>query len=79
MKEAIAARGSEARLFHYSGHASMKALQMEEDVFTAESFAWYIKSCPMLRLVFLNGCSTRGFIREIFERLADKEGLMLAI
>jgi hypothetical protein len=79
VKEAIAVYGSEACLFHYSGHASMKALQMEEDVFTAESFAWYIKSCPMLRLVFLNGCSTRGFIREIFERLADQEGPMPAI
>lgn len=48
-------------IFHYSGHAGESELLLEEEE-TAHSLgiAHLLGQCPKLKLVVLNGCSTRG-------------------
>jgi len=60
--------GGEVRLFHYAGHAGSLSLQLPQSKVRAEGLAGYIGNCPKLKLVVLNGCSTKGFVRELFER-----------
>lgn len=52
-------------VFHYGGHASSYALQVEtpfreKALLYAEGFAAFLGEQPGLQLVFLNGCATAG-------------------
>lgn len=46
-------------LFHFSGHAGQTFLQLEDQPARGEGIARLLGRCPNLRVVFLNGCSTR--------------------
>lgn len=47
-------------LFHYSGHAGMDHLALDEEEARALGLAELLGKCPRLRAVILNGCSTAG-------------------
>lgn len=56
---------NDLRLFHFSGHAGPRAIQLNRDYHTAalsfaDGLARLVGMAPGLRLVFLNGCSTEG-------------------
>ena len=56
---------NDLRLFHFSGHAGPRAIQLNRDYHTAalsfaDGLARLVGMAPSLRLVFLNGCSTEG-------------------
>lgn len=46
-------------VFHYSGHADEKGLETAGEKTLSEGIAELLGDCPKLRLVVLNGCSTR--------------------
>lgn len=46
--------------FSFSGHAEGPALIMEDDAVQAAGVAALLGSCPNLKAVLLNGCSTQG-------------------
>lgn len=46
--------------FHYSGHAGRDVLVLEDDAAQAGGIAHLLGQCPGLKLVVLNGCSTKG-------------------
>ena len=52
-------------VFLFSGHAGRDRLLMGDGVAHAEGLAQMLGQCPRLRLVFLNGCSTAGQVREL--------------
>ena len=53
-------------VLHYSGHADNIALNLGDENFGAGELITYINTCPALKLVVLNGCSTAGFVKKIF-------------
>lgn len=55
-------------VFLFSGHAGRDRLLMGDGVAHAEGLAQMLGQCPRLRLVFLNGCSTVGQVRELLEQ-----------
>lgn len=55
-------------VFLFSGHAGRDRLLMGDGVAHAEGLAQMLGQCPRLRLVFLNGCSTAGQVRELLEQ-----------
>jgi hypothetical protein len=54
-------------LFHYSGHAGRDALWTREEASQAGGIAQLLGQCPRLKLVFLNGCSTQGQVKALWE------------
>lgn len=56
------------RIFHYGGHANTLSLDTEKTKLSIVNFVEYINLCTKLKLVVLNGCSTRGFVKRLFER-----------
>lgn len=46
-------------IFHYSGHADKDQLLLEDKPGDPEGLSYLLKSSKNLRLIFLNGCSTR--------------------
>jgi hypothetical protein len=72
--------GSKMRVFYYGGHADTLSLDLATgDAFSVDAFAENIKNCPALKLVFLNGCSTKGFVKRIFERSASQGAQIQAV
>ncbi len=47
-------------IFLYSGHAGRDKLIMEDQDANAEGIAALLQQCPNIKLVVLNGCSTKG-------------------
>lgn len=47
-------------IFHYSGHASNDRLLLEDVAGDPLGLAVLLGKCPNLRLIFLNGCSTKA-------------------
>ncbi len=56
------------RIFLYSGHAGRDKLVMEDQEANATGIAHLLGQCPRLRLVFLNGCSTKGQVEELLAK-----------
>jgi hypothetical protein len=56
-------------IFHYSGHANSDVLQLEGNNAHAEGFAKLLEIvAPSVQLVFLNGCSSYGHVKRLFEK-----------
>jgi hypothetical protein len=53
-------------LFHYAGHASGTKLELEGQDAHAQGLADFFRDYPNLKLVFLNGCSTRAQVEGLF-------------
>ncbi len=53
------------RIFLYSGHAGRDKLILEDQEANAAGIAHLLGQCPRLRLVFLNGCSTKGQVENL--------------
>lgn len=54
-------------VFHYSGHAGPTAFYLDGEEAKARGIAQLLGQCPNLKLVFLNGCATRGQIKMLAE------------
>ncbi|MEN0005479.1 MAG: tetratricopeptide repeat protein [Bacteroidota bacterium] len=65
-KERLAERLTEWRkdivLFHFSGHAGDKIIELEESTASAAGLAHLLAQCTKLELIILNGCCTVGQI-----------------
>lgn len=56
------------RIFLYSGHAGRDSLLLEGQSARAEGIAHLLSQCSNLKLVFLNGCSTKGQVYELLQK-----------
>ena len=55
-------------IFHYAGHADGKHLHLDDDTFaSSDGLADLFGSESELKLVFLNGCSTKGQVDKLME------------
>lgn len=54
-------------IFHYSGHAGDNELELDEGDAKAGGLVSFLGNCPKLKLVVLNGCSTKGQVRRLLE------------
>lgn len=52
-------------VFHFSGHAGQTVLLLEDTAAGAKGMARLLARCPNLKLVFLNGCSTKKHIEQL--------------
>ena len=57
--------GPRVNIFHYGGHASGTHLRLEDQNAGSQGLARLLGSLPELKLVFLNGCSTRGQVQKL--------------
>ena len=55
-------------IFHYGGHANRKSLQFENGLAFSDGLAGIMGSLPNLKLVFLNGCSTKDMVQKMLDR-----------
>ena len=55
-------------IFHYSGHADEAGLETAGEKTLSEGIAGLLGDCPRLRLVVLNGCSTRKQVDLLLEK-----------
>lgn len=53
-------------IFHYAGHAGGQALELEGGQGQAKGLAKLLGEQRQLMLVFLNGCSTQGQVKQLF-------------
>jgi hypothetical protein len=61
--------GSRMEIFHYSGHANSDILKFEGNDAHADGFAKLLETvAPSVQLVFLNGCSSYGHVKRLFEK-----------
>lgn len=61
--------GPRMQIFHYSGHANSDILELEGNNAHAEGFAKLLEIvAPSVQLVFLNGCSSYGHVKRLFEK-----------
>ncbi len=58
-------------LFHFSGHAGLDRVQLHDEAARSQGLAQLLGQCPNLKMVFLNGCSTYGMVRELQEHIAN--------
>ena len=67
--------GNRMEIFHYSGHANSDILQLEGNNAHAEGFAKLLETvAPSVQLVFLNGCSSYGHVKRLFEKIHSQPG-----
>ncbi|MEN0003028.1 MAG: CHAT domain-containing protein [Bacteroidota bacterium] len=52
-------------IFHYSGHAEKHALLLDQEDAQAGGIAHLLGQCKALKLVVLNGCSTKAQVEEL--------------
>lgn len=52
-------------IFHYSGHAASDSLLIEDKEANANAISKLLLECPNLKLVVLNGCSTKGQVEAL--------------
>lgn len=57
--------GDDIVLFHFSGHAGSKWLKTQEEITHKKGMASLLGQCKRLKLVFLNGCSTKGQLEDL--------------
>jgi hypothetical protein len=61
--------GNRMQIFHYSGHADSDVLLLEDNAAHADGFAKLLETvAPSVQLVFLNGCSSYGHVKRLFEK-----------
>ncbi|HXB34668.1 MAG TPA: CHAT domain-containing protein [Puia sp.] len=65
--EAVKLWRNKVRVLHYGGHANSLSLDLQKTRLRVDNFVRYIDLCGELKLVVLNGCSTRGFVKRLFE------------
>ncbi|MEZ4899330.1 MAG: CHAT domain-containing protein [Saprospiraceae bacterium] len=58
---------NDLRLFHYGGHAGSDVLILDQEKARSEGLSQLLGSCKSLRLVFLNGCSTKSQVQGLLE------------
>lgn len=54
-------------LFHFSGHADQHSMVFTDQAVKGKTLAELLQECKNLKLVFLNGCSTREHIKRLSE------------
>lgn len=59
-------QGYTASIFHFSGHANEQQLLLTEDAASVNAICQFLKLIKT-KLVFLNGCSTKGFLEKLFQ------------
>jgi len=52
-------------VFHFAGHANGTALKLDNDSAYGEGIAMVLEHAPKLKLVFLNGCATKGHVARL--------------
>jgi hypothetical protein len=67
ISEYLALFQDDIALFHYSGHAGKDQLLLDDAAANAAGIAQLLGRCPNLKLVVLNGCSTRGQVQALLE------------
>jgi len=60
--------GNDIVIFHYAGHASGSSLLLESGEAYAKGLAQLLGQLPKLQLVFMNGCSTQGQVKELLDQ-----------
>lgn len=60
-------RHNRIELFHFAGHSSYDLLSLRDAKARAFSLKTLIKYQDKLQLVFLNGCSNKGLVKELLE------------
>lgn len=63
--ELLAAHKDQLCIFHYGGHAGNDFLELEGKAVQAEGLAKLLGEQENLKLVFLNGCSTKGQVENL--------------
>ncbi len=63
----ISRHGNDILVFHFGGHADDETLHFESEAGHAEGLAELLGKLPNLKLVFLNGCSTRGQVTRLLD------------
>lgn len=63
--DAILKNKEELSFFHYSGHAGRDQLNLEGISAKALGIARLLRLCPKLKLVVLNGCSTKNQVNQL--------------
>jgi|GEM_PF-2412152 len=58
--DALNAPNREIEILHYAGHADGSILRLTDTDASAEAFAQKLRGYPSLKLVFLNGCASKG-------------------
>ena len=73
--EVFRRHGPRVALFHFAGHADPERLMLESSngasAAHAEGLAGYLGGQGGIKLVFLNGCSTRSQVAELLRRGID--------
>lgn len=54
-------------IFHYGGHAQASGLEFEDQEGLLEGVAQHLSQQKQLKLVFLNGCSTKALVERILQ------------
>lgn len=54
-------------IFHYGGHAHGKGLELEDALGLSEGLAQHLSRQQSLKLVFLNGCSTKKLVERLLQ------------
>ncbi len=49
-------------IFHFSGHYGSDALKFSDDIFNAKGLIEILNKAPKLKMVFVNGCSTKEIV-----------------
>jgi CHAT domain/TIR domain len=55
------------RVFHFAGHANGEKLLFDAENANGEGVAKLLGQAPKLKLVFLNGCATKGHVKRLLE------------
>ena len=63
----FARRKDQVAIFHYGGHASGTRLRLESGEGDAQGLAQMLGEQENLKLVFLNGCSSKGQVQALFD------------
>ena len=58
---------NQVSIFHYAGHAGSKLLLLEDQAAQSKGLANLLGEQQNLKLVFLNGCSTKAQVDELFQ------------
>jgi|GEM_PF-6450615 len=58
-------------VFQFSGHADQDTLLFEDDATSPRGIVKLLAQCPKLKLVILNGCSTRQQVELIFREIKN--------
>lgn len=58
-------------VFQYSGHASKDSLILENDLTNSRGILKLLTQCPKLKLIILNGCSTKSQVKAIAEEVKN--------